>query len=70
MKYIKWVNKNIDRLDNKTVVITGATGSIGMATTKYLAHLNANIIIAVRNSKKGNELILDIKKALPFGNAF
>ena len=68
MKYIKWVNKNIDRLDNKTVVITGATGSIGLATTKYLAHLNANIIIAVRNSKKGNQLIEDIKKYHPSVN--
>ena len=65
MKYIKWVNKNIERLDNKTVVITGATGSIGIATTKYLAHLNANIIIAVRNVKKGNLLIEDVKKLYP-----
>ena len=68
MKYIKWVNKNINRLDNKSVVITGATGSIGIATTKYLAHLNANIIIAVRNSKKGNQLIEDIKRLYPSVN--
>ena len=65
MKYTKWVNKNIDRLDNKTVVITGATGSIGISTTMYLAHLNANIIIAVRNSKKGNILIEDVKRLYP-----
>ena len=68
MKYIKWVDKNINKLNNKTVVITGATGSIGLATTKYLAHLNANIIIAVRNSKKGNMLIDDVKNLYPCVN--
>ena len=68
MKYTKWVNKYIDRLDNKTVVITGATGSIGISTTMYLAHLNANIIIAVRNSKKGNKLIEDVKRLYPESN--
>ena len=65
MKYIKWVNKNIKSLENKTIVITGATGSIGIYTTKYLAYLKANIIIAVRNAKKGNALIEDIKKDFP-----
>ena len=65
MKYIKWVNKNIKTLENKNVVITGATGSIGIYTTKYLAHLKANIYIAVRNSKKGINLIEDIKKDYP-----
>lgn len=68
MKYIKWVNRNINKLENKTVVITGATGSIGLSTTKYLAHLNANIVIAVRNSKKGNQLIEDLKKLYPSVN--
>ena len=62
MKYLKWVNKNIDSLENKNIVITGATGSIGIYTTKYLAYLKANIIIAVRNFKKGNKLIEEIKQ--------
>ena len=57
MKYIKWVNKNINSLENKNIVVTGATGSIGIYTVKYLAYLKANIIIAVRNEKKGNALI-------------
>ena len=65
MKYIKWVNKNIKSLENKTIVITGATGSIGIYTTKYLAYLKANVIIAVRNAKKGNLLIEEIKKDFP-----
>ena len=65
MKYIKWVNKNIKPIENKTVVITGATGSIGIYATKYLAYLKANIIIAVRNAKKGNALIDEIKRDYP-----
>lgn len=65
MKYIKWVNKNINQLENKNIVVTGATGSIGIYTVKYLAYLKANIVIAVRNEKKGNALIEDIKKEFP-----
>lgn len=65
MKYIKWVNKNINSLENKNIVVTGATGSIGIYTVKYLAYLKANIIIAVRNEKKGNALIENIKNDFP-----
>ena len=65
MKYIKWVNKNINPLENKNIVVTGATGSIGIYTVKYLAYLKANIIIAVRNEKKGNALIENIKNDFP-----
>ena len=65
MKYIKWVNKNINSLENKNIVVTGATGSIGIYTVKYLAYLKANIIIAVRNEKKGNALIESIKNDFP-----
>lgn len=65
MKYIKWVNKNINSLENKKVMVTGATGSIGIYTTKYLAYLKAEIIVAVRNAKKGNKLIEEINKEFP-----
>lgn len=49
------------RLDDKTVVITGANSGIGKALAKQLAPLGANIIFACRDELSTNSVIEDIK---------
>ncbi len=46
---------------NKTALITGATGTIGMAITKKMAELGYNIIFTARNSSKAKLLIAELK---------
>jgi len=47
-------------LENKTVLITGATSGIGRAASIALASQGARIIILARNSQKAEELIAEL----------
>lgn len=49
----------------KTVVITGASGGIGLETARQLAAKGARIVMVVRNRSKTEAAIADIKKATP-----
>ncbi|WP_420572742.1 SDR family oxidoreductase [Kordia sp.] len=48
-------------LANKTVLITGATSGIGLASSKALAKMGAELYLIGRNSKKGEKIIKEIK---------
>ena len=61
-RYLKWLFKHVSDIKGKTFVVTGATGSIGKAVTRYLSFKGASIIIAVRNRTKGNDLINELRK--------
>jgi NAD(P)-dependent dehydrogenase (short-subunit alcohol dehydrogenase family) len=50
-----------ERMDGKTVVLTGGTGGIGKEITKGLAKLNARIILASRNMEKCKEVADEIR---------
>lgn len=65
MKIKKWINKNIDDLTGKNVVITGSTGGLGKELCYMLASLNANLILACRNKEKATVLSNEIKKTYP-----
>ena len=43
----------LSRLDDKTVVITGATSGLGRAMAEGAASLGADVVLAVRNSERG-----------------
>ena len=53
------------RLDNKTVVITGAAGFIGSDAAKSIAMLGADLILIDIDKKKMDTLVKDIKKITP-----
>ena len=49
-------------MQNKNVLITGATAGIGLETAKSLAKKGANIYIVGRNADKSKAAVTDIKK--------
>ena len=62
-KYLNWVDKNIEHIDNnKTVLVIGATGSIGTYLVNYLAYKGAKIILAGRNKQSVLRLKHDLIK--------
>lgn len=52
MNYRKWLDKNTERLDGKTVAITGSTGGLGKEICKYLLALGADLILADRSYER------------------
>ena len=65
MKIEKWLNKNINTLKGKKVVVTGATGGLGREICMQLAYLQADIILACRNPKLSESLKQDILSKYP-----
>ncbi|MBY0215314.1 SDR family oxidoreductase [Paenibacillus illinoisensis] len=47
-------------LNNKIVIITGASSGIGEATARKLAHLGATVILAARSENKLQKIVDDI----------
>lgn len=45
----------LENLSGKRIIITGANSGIGYETAKVFANLGAHVILAVRNTKKGEE---------------
>ena len=54
---------NLFDITGKVVVMTGATGVLGTAISKYLARQGARMVVLGRNSDKGNAIVAEIKVA-------
>ena len=52
----KWTAADLPDLTGRTVVITGATSGIGRAAALELARAGARVVIAVRNTKRGEQV--------------
>lgn len=52
-------------MNNKTVLITGATSGVGKATAIALAKLGLKIVILARNKQKADKTLLEILNAVP-----
>ena len=62
----RWLDKNFTaNLENKTVVITGANSGIGYYVAYLCAYYKANVIMAIRNLKRGEDAKNKILNELP-----
>lgn len=61
----KWLLKNTHSLSGKLVAVSGSTGGIGIELLKYLACLDADLLLLDRNVIKANALMDALKKEHP-----
>jgi NAD(P)-dependent dehydrogenase (short-subunit alcohol dehydrogenase family) len=61
MRKENWTTDNIPSQEGKIVIVTGSSSGIGYEAARVLANKGAEVIIAVRNEKKGKKAIEDIK---------
>lgn len=55
-----------ERINNKNVIITGASSGIGRETALELARRGGHLILAVKNIEAGEKVAEEIRK-LPYG---
>lgn len=65
MRYQKWLDKNIDNLKDKVIIVTGSSSGIGKYEAMYFAYKNATVIMACRNINKANKVKEEILKEVP-----
>lgn len=56
VSYTLGICKSKNRMDSKTIIITGCTSGIGKETARDLAKRGARIIMACRNTDTANQL--------------
>src|SRR5450755_223873 len=59
----KWTTEDLPRLSGRTIVVTGATSGLGLETTRALAAAGAHVVLAVRDSAKGEAIAAEIPGA-------
>lgn len=62
MSKINWSANLIPDLMGKVIIVTGATSGLGKEATKILSEKNATVIMAVRNTKKAEPIVQEIRK--------
>ncbi len=61
----QWTEADLPDQTGRTYVVTGATSGIGRATAEALAGARARVVLAVRNTDKGAEVVAAITAAVP-----
>jgi NAD(P)-dependent dehydrogenase (short-subunit alcohol dehydrogenase family) len=56
----KWTPSNLPSMTGRTVVITGSTSGIGRAAAAELARVGARVVMAVRNTSRGEQVAAEI----------
>ena len=61
----KWTSADIPSQRGNTVVVTGASSGLGLATARELARAGAKVVAAVRNVAKGDAAVEEIVATVP-----
>ncbi len=61
MKPPKWTKDNIPNMQDKIVLITGANSGLGFEASLALAEKNATVLMACRDTAKGEKAVQDIR---------
>jgi NAD(P)-dependent dehydrogenase (short-subunit alcohol dehydrogenase family) len=56
MNASKWTARDLPSLVGRTVVVTGAASGLGLVTTRELARAGAHVVLAVRDTAKGERV--------------
>ncbi len=65
IKHKKWLLKNTESLNGKTVALTGSTGGLGREICRYLCFLDADLILIDRNRQKAELLKAELLAEFP-----
>lgn len=63
----RWTADELPDLSDRVIVVTGANGGLGFATTKALARHGAHVIMACRSAEKAAEAARRIEEESPAG---
>src|SRR5947199_10817796 len=61
----KWNAQDIPDQSGRLAVVTGANSGLGKSTALELGRAGATVIIAVRNTDKGQQAAADIRREVP-----
>jgi NAD(P)-dependent dehydrogenase (short-subunit alcohol dehydrogenase family) len=61
----KWDNNSIPNQSGRVVIVTGSTSGLGKQAAKVLAGKGATVVMAVRNTQKGNTVVQEIQQTHP-----
>ncbi len=61
----KWTTERIGNLEGKRIIVTGGASGIGFSATEVLSSRGADLVIAVRNTVKGEKAAAKIKTKHP-----
>ena len=63
-----WTTDDIPDLTDRTAVVTGANGGLGLETARALAQAGAHVVMAARNQDKAREAEADIRSTVATAN--
>jgi NAD(P)-dependent dehydrogenase (short-subunit alcohol dehydrogenase family) len=64
MSSSKWTAADLPALDGRTIVVTGANSGLGRVTARELARAGARVILAVRDTAKGEAAATEMPGAV------
>jgi NAD(P)-dependent dehydrogenase (short-subunit alcohol dehydrogenase family) len=61
----KWTADQMPDQSGRVAVVTGANSGLGLVTARELARAGATVVLACRNTSKGEQAIDDVRAAVP-----